>query len=64
MRVVSRQVIVYQGRTYMREVVRHPGVLGIFAHGIHSVILTGARKDMWIIRPRLSELGRGNAEVT
>ena len=53
MRVVSRKVICYQGRAYMREVVRHPGVLGIYARMPHGVILTGARKDMWIIRPRL-----------
>jgi hypothetical protein len=56
MRVTSRKIIHYQGRTYLREVCRHPGVLGLFPRGMHAVILTGARKDMWIIRPRLSTI--------
>lgn len=56
MRVISRKVIYYQGRPYLREVCKHPGAMCIFARGCHVVMLTGCHADMWVLRPRLHEI--------
>jgi hypothetical protein len=54
-KLLSFRTVYYNGRMYRREVVRIPAVLGIFGPYGYGALITGAREDLILLRPRLQE---------
>jgi hypothetical protein len=53
-KVLSFRTVYYNGRMYRREVVRAP--LSIFGPHAYGALITGAREDLILLRPRLHEI--------